>query len=78
MPWHGQPGEPQELPGVGKRYDVDLQSASQRCSVVVTRDGKRHLYVFTSRSDEPTAVLELTEDQARKIGAVLSGTFFHD
>jgi K+/H+ antiporter YhaU regulatory subunit KhtT len=45
---------------------------------VVARDGKRHLYVFTSRDDEPTAVVELSEDQARKVGAVLSGTFFVD
>ncbi|WP_326552658.1 potassium transporter TrkA [Micromonospora sp. NBC_01813] len=66
----------QELPGVGKRYDVDLGSPSQRVSVVVRRDGIRDLYVFTSRSDEPTAVLELTEEQARKVGALLAGTFF--
>ena len=74
----GQGVHVQELPGVGKRYDVDLHSATQRCSIVVARDGKRHLYVFTSRGDEPTAVLELTEEQARKVGAVLSGTFFAD
>jgi TrkA domain protein len=66
----------QELPGVGTRYDVDLRSASERVSIVVSRDGKRYLYVFTSAGDEPTAVLELTEEQARKVGAVLAGTFF--
>lgn len=72
----GQGVHMQELPGVGKRYDVDLGSPSQRVSVVVRRDGIRDLYVFTSRSDEPTAVLELTEEQARKVGALLAGTFF--
>ncbi len=68
----------QELPGLGTRYDVDLQSGGPRVSIVVARDGKRHMYVFTSRDDEPAAVIELSEEQARKVGAVLSGTFFVD
>ena len=68
----------QELPGLGTRYDVDLHSGSDRVSIVVGRDGKRHLYVFTKAGDDPTAVIELTEDQARKVGAVLAGTFFVD
>ncbi|MCY1142119.1 potassium transporter TrkA [Actinoplanes sp. Pm04-4] len=68
----------QELPGLGTRYDVDLHSGSDRVSIVVGRDGKRHLYVFTTAGDEPTAVIELTEEQARKVGAVLAGTFFVD
>ncbi len=69
----------QELPGLGTRYDVDLRSGGgERVSIVVGRDGKRHLYVFTSKGDEPAAVLELTEEQARKVGAVLAGTFFVD
>lgn len=73
----GQGVHMQELPGIGKRYDVDLGRRDQRVSVVVRRDGTRDLYVFTDgSSDEPTAVLELTEEQARKVGAVLSGTFF--
>ncbi|WP_250033473.1 potassium transporter TrkA [Paractinoplanes maris] len=68
----------QELPGLGTRYDVDLHSGSDRVSIVVGRDGKRHLYVFTTAGDDPAAVIELTEEQARKVGAVLSGTFFVD
>jgi TrkA domain protein len=68
----------QELPGLGTRYDVDLHNGGQRVSIVVSRDGKRHLYVFTSGGDEPSAVVELSEEQARKVGAVLAGTFFVD
>ena len=68
----------QELPGVGTRYDVDLHNGGQRLSIVVSRDGKRHLYVFTKSGDDPAAVVELSEDQARKVGAVFSGTFFTD
>ncbi|AVT33195.1 potassium transporter TrkA [Plantactinospora sp. BC1] len=72
----GQGVHVQELPGIGKRYDIDLGHGGTRVSVVVRRDGTRDLYVFTSRSDEPTAVVELTEEQSRKVGAVLGGTFF--
>ena len=68
----------QELPGLGKRYDVDLRSGGRRVSVVVARDGRRHLYVFATGSDEPTAVIEMTEEQARKVGALLAGTYFTD
>jgi TrkA domain protein len=72
----GQGVHVQELPGIGKRYDIDLGHGGDRVSVVVRRDGTRDLYVFNARSDEPTAVIELSEEQSRKVGAVLSGTFF--
>ncbi|MFD7511207.1 potassium transporter TrkA [Streptomyces sp. NPDC059853] len=65
-----------DLPGVGKRYDIDLEREDERVSVVIRSGGVRDLYVFTSGSADPTAVLELTEEQARKVGAVLSATFF--
>lgn len=66
----------QELPGIGKRYDIDLGRPDQRLSVVVRTAGTRDLYVFASTSSEPTAVIELNEEQARKVGAVLAQTFF--
>jgi TrkA domain protein len=72
----GQGVRVQELPGIGKRYDVSLGHGGERLSVVIRRDGTRDLYVFTTHSDDPTAVLELTEEMARKVGAVLAGTYF--
>lgn len=72
----GQGVRVQDLPGIGKRYDIALGHDGERVSVVVHRTGARDLYVFTANSDEPAAVLELTEEQARKVGAVLSGTYF--
>ncbi len=68
----------QELPGIGKRYDVDLGSNTQRISIVVRRDGIRDLYVFAAGADDPVAVIEMSEEQARKVGALLSGTYFSD
>ncbi|MDT0345385.1 potassium transporter TrkA [Streptomyces litchfieldiae] len=66
----------QDLPGVGKRYDIDLGRPDQRISVVLRSGGIRDLYVFASASADPTAVIELSEEQARKVGAVLAATFF--
>ncbi|MDT0318911.1 MULTISPECIES: potassium transporter TrkA [unclassified Streptomyces] len=66
----------QDLPGVGKRYDIDLGRPDQRISVIMRSGGVRDLYVFATASAEPTAVIELTEEQARKVSAVLSATFF--
>lgn len=66
----------QELPGIGMRYDIDLGRPDHRVSVIVHRDGARELYVFASTDEEPTAVLELSEEQARKLSAVLNETFF--
>ncbi|MEU1280855.1 potassium transporter TrkA [Streptomyces sp. NPDC005805] len=68
----------QELPGVGKRYDIDLGRADQRISVVVRSGNVRDLYVFTDRSSDPAAVIELSDEQARKVGAVLSSTYYED
>ena len=65
-----------ELPGIGRRYDVELGRPDRRLSVIVRKDGTRDLYVFNSTDEEPTAVLELSEERARKLSAVLSETFF--
>jgi K+/H+ antiporter YhaU regulatory subunit KhtT len=72
----GQGVHVHDLIGIGKRYDIDLGRSDERVSVIVRNDGMRDLYVFTTTSSEPTAVLELSEEQARKVAAVLSQTFF--
>lgn len=67
----------QELMGVGTRYDIGC-AGPQRVSVIVHKDGHRELYAFERPSDEPTAVMSLSEEQARQLGAVLTGTYFSD
>lgn len=67
--------EVQELFGIGKRYDVGC-SYGQRVVVVIRKDGGRELYSFEhGGSDEPTSVIKLSDAQARKLGAILSGAF---
>lgn len=68
----------QEMPGIGTRYDLAGGRAPQRVSVVVHKDGHREIYTFETASGEPTSVIELSEDQARLLGAVLSGSYISD
>lgn len=67
----------EELFGIGKRYDIRC-SRGQRVSVVVHKDGVRDFYAFESEDDEPTAIIRMEENEARKVGAILSGTYFSD
>jgi TrkA domain protein len=65
----------EELFGIGKRYDLG-DPRTRRISVVVHKDGARELYLFDSDLEEPVATVRLTEEEARKVGAILGGTFF--
>lgn len=65
-----------DLPGIGRRFDIELGRANQRVSVIIRSDDRRDLYVFTDNSPDPTAVLEFSDEQARKIAAVLAGMYF--
>lgn len=68
----------QEMPGIGTRYDLSAGRAPQRVSVIVHKDGRREIYSFETASADPTSVIELTVDQARLLGAVLSGSYVSD
>jgi len=65
----------QELPGIGKRYDQTTEDGV--INVVIHHSGRRDLYVTekAGRSRVPT-VVTLTDDQARRLGAVLAGAYF--
>ena len=64
----------QPLMGIGTRYDL-AGRAGARVSVTVHKDGHRELYVFEDSGEQPTAVIRITLEQARLLGAVLSGTY---
>jgi TrkA domain protein len=44
--------------------------------VVIHSSGEREVFKFVKDDDEPTSVTTLTDEEARQIGAVLSGTYF--
>jgi len=65
----------QELPGIGRKFEI-LVGKGDRIDVVIHHSGRRDLYFFERDAEDPSAVLKLTDDQARRLGAVLSGSYF--
>ncbi len=63
-----------DLPGIGRRYDLSGLDGGQ-LTVVIHHSGRRDLYAFAPGAEEP-AVLTLTDDQARRLGAILGGAYF--
>jgi TrkA domain protein len=63
------------LPGVGTKFSFVTAHAA-RATVIQHVDGTRELYVFRrARDDEPAVVLQLEDDEARQLGAVLGGAY---
>ena len=64
-----------ELPGIGKKYSIRTESGDT-IVVVIHYTGKREIYYFEDDSEEPTAVIELTDEEARTLGTILVGALF--
>lgn len=65
------------LPGVGRKFTITVQSGD-RLVIVVHHSGKRELQYFEAgEKDEPTMALDLTDEEARELGAILAGVLFH-
>jgi TrkA domain protein len=63
------------LPGVGFKFSFRTAQGG-RVSVILHNDGQRELYFYRrSDDDEPTAVIELHDDEARQLGAILGGAY---
>jgi len=65
----------QNMPGIGRRYDLGLTGGSA-VTVVLHHSGRRDLYVLDPTHDEPQATVTLTDAQARALGAILGGAYF--
>ncbi|KKO20323.1 MAG: potassium transporter TrkA [Candidatus Brocadia sp.] len=64
-----------ELPGIGKKFTLELDSGD-KLVVVIHSSGEREVFKFTRDNDEPASVTTLADEEARQIGAILSGTYF--
>src|SRR5919108_681653 len=63
------------LPGVGTKFAFETDHGG-RVAVIQHVDGMRELYFFArADDDEPRAVLQLEDDEARQLGAVLGGAY---
>jgi TrkA domain protein len=62
------------LPGIGVKYVLRTASGG-RISLILHNDGKRELYYHERGEDEPRAVIELDDDEARQLGALVGGAY---
>jgi len=63
------------LPGVGVKYSFGTAQGG-RVAVIMHNDGQREIYYYRRvGDDEPTAVIELHDDEARQLGAVIGGAY---
>lgn len=62
------------LPGVGVKYTLRTARGA-RLSIILLNDGDREIYYTEPDADEPSAVIELDDDEARGLGAVLGGAY---
>jgi TrkA domain protein len=65
----------QELPGIGRRYEIAV-GRGQLLVLVIHHSGRRDLYVLAHGRDEPDCTIELSDDQARRVGFLLGGGYF--
>jgi TrkA domain protein len=66
------------LPGIGRRYTLPAADGTH-VVVVVHHSGRRDIYLLppgASVDEPPTTSFSLTDDQARRLGAVLGGAYF--
>ena len=63
------------LPGVGVKYSCATAHGG-RLAVILHNEGLREIYFYRHADDEePTAVIQLEDDEARQIGAVIAGAY---
>lgn len=64
-----------DIPGVGRRFELEL-SGDERVVVVVHHDGRCELFRRKDESADAERVLDLSSDQANKLGSILEGAYF--
>jgi len=64
------------LPGVGKKYILEETESGDRIAILLHIDGVLEIYFYEKCCENPTSVIRLNEEEARKVGAILGGVFF--
>ncbi len=64
----------QDLPGIGRRYQM-TDDSGHVVTVIVHHSGRRDVYL-PSRGSGDAAAVSFTDDQARRLGALLAGVYF--
>lgn len=64
-----------DLPGVGKKHEIDL-GGGRELVVVTHNTGGREVHVRESPDADTEKLLDLTDRQARTVGTILEGAYF--
>jgi len=64
-----------DLPGVGKKFEVDLDDES-RLVVVIHNTGKRELFIRPDPDADSEKLFELSDKLARQVGTIMEGAYF--
>lgn len=64
-----------DLPGVGKKHEVDLGDGS-RLVIVTHNTGRREVFRRASPDADSEKLFELGDDLARTVGTVLEGAYY--
>jgi TrkA domain protein len=64
-----------DLPGVGKRFELDV-GGGETVVIVVHNTGRREVFVRPESGADAEEVLDLTDRQARVVGSILEGAHF--
>ena len=64
------------LPGIGVKYSFARTAHGGRLTVILHNEGLREIYYYRhSGQEDPTAVIQLEDDEARQLGAVIGGAY---
>jgi TrkA domain protein len=64
-----------DLPGVGHKFTFQT-AVKDEIVIVIHTTGEREVFRFSPGQDEPGTVLDLTNEEAHKIGAILAGGYY--
>ena len=64
-----------DLPGVGKKFEVELEDNS-RLVIVTHNTGKREVFLKSDADADSERLFEVSDRLARKIGTILEGAYF--
>ncbi|MEX0817555.1 MAG: TrkA C-terminal domain-containing protein [Gaiellales bacterium] len=63
------------LPGIGVKFSFRMAHGG-RVTVIQHNEGLREIYFFQrADDDEPTAVIQLEDDEARQLGSIVGGAY---
>lgn len=64
-----------DIPGVGRKFELELKGEA-RVVVVLHHEGRCELYYRDSADADGQKILDLSNDQANKLGSILEGAYF--